>query len=156
MSHDLSKKFDRPLRVELRPSGLLLLVSLAVYVPAVLLCLGPLLPGVLLIPLGLHFCYVHGTHIGAWLPTAVAALSWDAGRGWRLRQTRGDWLAVEPVVPLFVSRRLVAVRFRAGRFRYRSVLVLTGRCAEDEFRRLRVRLLQSPYGDRNRAKVPGA
>jgi hypothetical protein len=90
------------------------------------------------------------------VPTAICALSWDAARGWRIRQARGDWIGADPVLPVFVSHRLVAVRFRTGRFAYRNLLVVGQRCAADEFRRLRVRLIQSAYGNRDRAKIPGA
>jgi hypothetical protein len=76
-------------------------------------------------------------------------------RGWRIRQARGDWLDAEPLLPMFVTRRLVAVRFRTGRCAYRTLLVVAQRCAADDFRRLRVRLIQSSHGDRNRAKVSG-
>jgi hypothetical protein len=155
MSHDSSKAFDRPLRVELGPSPLLLRVGLAVYLTAAALCLGSLLPMVLLLPLALHFGYLHGLHVGAWLPGAVAALSWDPQRGWRVRRSGGDWLEVWPMAPTFVSARLVAVRFKTGGWRRCSALVVADRCDADDFRRLRVRLLQSAHGHRDRTKIPG-
>lgn len=156
MSHNSSRKFDRPLRVELGCSRQLLLTCLALYLPAALCCLWTPMPALLLVLLALHFCYVYCMHIAMCLPTAICAISWDATRGWRLRQARGDWLAVEPLLPVFVSHRLVAARFRTGRLGYRSLVVVGQRCAVDDFRRLRVRLIQSAHGDRNRAKVPGA
>jgi hypothetical protein len=134
----------------------LLRLGLAVYLPAAALCLGPLLPAALLVPLGLHFACLHGLHVGLWLPGAVCALSWDAQRGWRLQQSRGGWLEARPLVPVFVSARLVAVRFRVADGRRRSALVVADRCGVDDFRRLRVRLLQSAHGDRDRAEIPGA
>ena len=156
MSHDSSKAFDRPLKVELGSSRLLLLAGLAAYLPAAALCLGPSLPAVLLLPLAVHLGYLHGLHVGTWLPGAAAALSWDAQRGWRVRRTSGDWLEVWPVTPIFVSARLVAVRFKTTGWRRCSVVVVADRCDADAFRRLRVRLLQSAHGDRDRAKIPGA
>ncbi len=156
MSHNSSKRFDRPLRVELAPSRLLLLACLALHLAAAVACLWTPAPGVLLVVLALHLCYVYCIHIGMCLPTAIGVVSWDATRGWRIRQVRGDWLCAEPVFPVFVSQRLVAVRFRCGRLSYRSLLVVAQRCAADDFRRLRVRLIQSAHGDRDRAKVPGA
>lgn len=155
MSHNLSRKFDRPLRVELGASGLLLSWALALYLGAALLCLWAPLPGVLLLALGAHFAYLYCLHVRRCLPFAVRAVSWDAARGWRLRQARGDWLAVTPLVPLFVSYRLVAVRFRCGRCSRRSLLVAAHSCPADDFRRLRVRLIQSAHGHRDRTQVSG-
>jgi hypothetical protein len=156
MSHNSSRKFDRPLRIELRSSPRLLRGCLALYLVAGLSCLSAPVPGVLLVLLVLHFCHLYCTHIRMCVPTAICALSWDAARGWRIRQARGDWIGADPVLPVFVSHRLVAVRFRTGRFAYRNLLVVGQRCAADEFRRLRVRLIQSAYGNRDRAKIPGA
>jgi hypothetical protein len=155
MSRISSRKFDRPLRIELRASGHLLLAGLGLYLAAALACWWGPLPGALLVVLVLHFAYLYCRHIRPCLPSAICALSWDPVRGWRIRQARGDWLYAEPVPPVFVTRRLVAVRFRTGRFGCRSLLVVAQRCAADDFRRLRVRLIQSSHGDRNRAKVPG-
>jgi hypothetical protein len=156
MSRISSKKFDRPLRVELRASGHLLLVSLGLYLAAALACWWAPASAALLAVLVVHFAYLYCSHIQPCLPSAICALSWDPVRGWRIRQVRGDWLDAEPVLPVFVTRRLVAARFRTGRWRYCTLLVVAQRCAADDFRRLRVRLIQSSHGDRNRAKVPGA
>ena len=65
-------------------------------------------------------------------------------------------MTADPVLPVFVSHRLVAVRFRTGRLAYRNLLVVGQRCAAEDFRRLRVRLIQSAHGNRDRAKIPGA
>jgi signal transduction histidine kinase len=156
MSHNSSKRFDQPLVIELAPSRQLLLACLALYLSAALLCLWARLSFALQVLLALHFCYVYCIHIGMCLPMAIRAVSWDAVRGWRIRQARGDWLPAEPMLPVFVSYRLVALRFRCGRLCYRSLLVMAQRCAADDFRRLRVRLIQSAHGDRNRAKISGA
>ncbi len=156
MSQDSSNRFERPLRVELRPSRLLLWVALALYLAAAVAALRTPVPGALAALLGLHFGYLYCTHIANCLPSAVCALSWDVTRGWRIRQARGDWLPAIPLPPVFVTWRLVAVRFRTGRFACRTALVVAERCDADDFRRLRVRLLQSAYGNRNRAKIPGA
>ena len=156
MSHNSSRKFDRPLAVELESSGLLLQGGLVLYLAAGLLCLWSPLPGVLAVLLALHFCYFYCMHIRRCLPFAIRAVSWDPVRGWRLRLARGEWLAVTPQVPLFVSYRLVAVRFRCGSFGRCSLLVVANSCAVDDFRRLRVRLIQSAHGDRDRTEVPGA
>ncbi len=156
MSRISSRKFDRPLRVELRASGYLLLASLALYLGAALACCSAPAPRALQVVLAVHFAYLYCSHIRPCLPSAICALSWDPVRGWRIRQARGDWLDAQPVLPVFVSHRLVAVRFRTGRHGYRSLLVVTQRCGADDFRRLRVRLIQYSHGNRDRAKVPGA
>jgi hypothetical protein len=140
MSRISSKKFDRPLRVELRASRHLLLAGLGLYLAAALACWWAPASAALLAVLVVHFAYLYCSHIQPCLPSAICALSWDPVRGWRIRQVRGDWLDAEPVLPVFVTRRLVVAQ----------------RCAADDFRRLRVRLIQSSHGDRNRAKVPGA
>jgi len=142
--------------VELGPSRLLLQAGLALYLAAAVLCLWSPLPGALAALLVLHFCFVYCLHVRRCLPFAVRAVSWDAVRGWRIRSARGQWLAVSPVPPVFVSYRLVAVRLRCGRFRRRSLLVVAGSCPVDDFRRLRVRLIQSAHGDRDRTEVSGA
>jgi hypothetical protein len=129
--------------------------GLGLYLAAGTGCL--FLPGsaVLLTLLVLHGCYLYCTHIALCLPGAIRALSWDRQRGWRVRLASGAWLGAEPLAPVFVNYRLVAARFRTGRLGSRSALVVAERCTADDFRRLRVRLIQSAHGDRNRAKVPG-
>ena len=156
MSHNSSRKFDRPLRVELRTSRHLLLASLGLYLAAALACWWAPVPAALLVVPVVHFAHLYCSHVQPCLPTAICALSWDAARGWRIRQARGDWIDADPVLPVFVSHRLVAVRFRTGRLAYRNLLVVGQRCAADDFRRLRVRLIQSSHGDRNRKKISGA
>jgi hypothetical protein len=155
MSPISSRKFDRPLRVELRASGRLLLASLGLYLAAALACWWAPLPAALLVVPVVHFVYLYCSHIRPCVARAICALSWDPVRGWRIRQARGDWLDAEPVLPVLVTRRLVAVRFRTGHCGYRTLLVVAQCCAADDFRRLRVRLIQSSHGDRNRAKIPG-
>ena len=156
MSRISSRKFDRPLRVELRASRHLLLASLGLYLAAALACWWAPVPAALLVVPVVHFAYLYCSHVQPCLPTAICALSWDPVRGWRIRQARGDWLDAEPVQPVFVTRGLVAVRFRTGRCGYRTLLLVAQRCAADDFRRLRVRLIQSSHGDRNRTKISGA
>ena len=155
MSRISSRKFDRPLRVELRASGRLLLASLGLYLAAALACWWAPLPAALLVVPVVHFFYLYCSHIRPCVARAICALSWDPVRGWRIRQARGDWLGAEPMLPVFVTRRLVVVRFRTGRCGYRTLLVVAQRCAADDFRRLRVCLIQSSHGNRNRAKIPG-
>lgn len=155
MSHNSSNAFDRPLLVELAPSRVMLRVACGGYLTAALLCLSGLAPTLLLVPLVAHFVWLHGVHLKSWLPGAVAALSWDSERGWRLRSAHGQWVEARPVLPVFVSRRLAAVRFRSAAHRRHAVLVAWDRCDGDDFRRLRVRLIESAHGGGDRAKVPG-
>jgi hypothetical protein len=156
MSHNSSNAFDRPLLVELAPSPVMLRAAYGAYLAAALLCLTGLAPTLLLVPLGAHFVWLHGVHLKTWLPGAVSAVSWDSERGWRLRFARGHWVAAKLAVPVFVSRHLTAVRFRCAGFRRRAVLVTWDRCDADDFRRLRVRLIESAHGGGDRAKVSGA
>ena len=147
MSHKSLTKFDQPLLAELRPSRLLLFAYGLVYSLAALAWLWVPLSWwghMLLIGLlGGHFVFLYRLHVQPLLRCAVQALSWDAVRGWRLRSGKGEWCPAQLLTPAFVSHRLVAVRFRVGRFSRRSVVVVADRLEENEFRRLRVRLLQS-------------
>jgi hypothetical protein len=61
----------------------------------------------------------------------------------------GVWHRARPGWPAFVSARLVAVRFRTGRFAGRPVIVVADRIDPQAFRRLRVRLLQCAHADRD-------
>ena len=147
MSHNSLTKFDQPLLVELKPSRWLLLTLAAVYaLVALVWSWVPLSwPGrlLLLALLGAHFVFLYRLHVRPLLHCAVKALSWDAARGWRLRCHGGEWCPAQLLTPALVAYRLVAVRFRVGRFSTRSLVVVADRLGEDDFRRLRVRLLQS-------------
>ena len=147
MSHDSLTKFDQPLRAELRPSRVLLSgFGLAYLLVALVWLWVPLTwPSRLtvLVLLAGHFVLLYGLHIRPSRRRAVRALSWDLARGWRLRCPGGQWCPARLLLPAFVSHRLVAVRFRVGRFSTRRVVVVADRLSEDDFRRLRVRLLQS-------------
>jgi len=74
---------------------------------------------------------------------AVSSIAWDKERGWRVASAAGDWRAVRPEIPVFVSFRLVVVRFRVSTCRRRSVVIVADRLGADDFRRLRVLLLQT-------------
>jgi hypothetical protein len=139
--------FDQPLLAELKPSRILLLALGAVYTLAALVWLwvpfswlGRL---ALLGLLGGHFVFLYCLHAKPLLRRAVLALGWDAVRGWRIRCPGGEWLPAQLLTPALVSYRLVAVRFRVSRFSTRTVIVVADRLEENDFRRLRVRLLQS-------------
>ncbi len=147
MSHDSLTRFDQPLLAELKPSRTLLLGFGIVYLLVALVWLW--LPvswmgrlTVLAVLVG-HFVMLYGLHIKPSRRCAVSALSWDGVRGWRLCCPQGQWLPAQLMLPAFVSFRLIAVRFRVGRVGQRRVVVVADRLSENDFRRLRVRLLQS-------------
>lgn len=160
MSHNLLNKFDQPLRVDLGASRRLLLVGGTLHGAALAFCVWAPLPplptitvSVLLV---IHFLYVYCFHIDPCHPLAIESLSWDATRGWRIGRRQGGWQTATVVSPAFVSHHLVAVRFRTGALCTRRVVLVSDRLDRDEFRRIRVRLLQSANGDRNRTQIPGA
>ena len=160
MSHNLLNKFEQPLRVDLGASPRLLRVGAALHGMALAFCLWaplPLLPTITVsAALVVHFLYVCCFHVYPCHPLAIASLSWDAARGWRIGRRQGSWQAATVVAPVFISHRLVAVRFRTGALRARRVVLVSDRLDRDDFRRLRARLLQSANGDRNRTQIPGA
>jgi len=147
MSHNSLTKFDQPLLAELQPSPALFLAFASVYALVAVVWLWVPLSWwarlALFALLGGHFVFLYRLHVKPMLCCAVQALSWDAVRGWRLRCRGGGWCPAQLLTPAFVSYRLVAVRFRVGRFSTRSVVVVADRLDGDDFRRLRVRLLQS-------------
>lgn len=151
MSHNSLTKFDQPLWVELEASRLLLVVAVTLYsVAAVAWWCAPAPPAIRFAAgavLLLHFIHLYRVHIANTSIATVQALSWHPTRGWRLRGGDGRWFAARLLSPVFVSHRLVAVRFRTGRFRTRGVVLVADRLAADDFRRLRVRLLQSTHDD---------
>lgn len=144
-------KFDQPLQVRPDASRLLLVAAVALYSVAAVAwwCT----PASLAIRFGasavllLHFIYLYRVHLCATVSSAVQTLSWNPARGWRLCGGDGQWFIARLLLPVFVSHRLVAVRFRIGRFRTRSIVLVADRLTPDDFRRLRVRLLQSAHGD---------
>ena len=151
MLHSSLTKFDQPLQVEPEASRLLLTVVAALYSVAAIAWWCTPLPFVVRFAassiLLLHFTHLYRVHLSVTPVSAVQTLSWNPLRGWRLRGGDGQWFDARLLLPVFVTRRLVAVRFRVGRFDTRSVVVASDCLAGDEFRRLRVRLLQSAHGD---------
>ncbi len=147
MSNNLLTKFEQPLRVELRPSlrlaitaGLFHAIAAAA---ALSLSLAPVLRLCLFTGVLVHFVGFVRRQITTTSRRAVRALAWDRQRGWQVAGTAADWQPVQPVWPVFVSYPLVIARFRLSRYRSRSVVITADRLPDDEFRRLRVRLLQS-------------
>ncbi len=157
MSHNSLKKFDQPLSVELKPSRIFLSVLVSLYSLAVLawwcVPLSVLTRLLLTAVLTGHFFHLYRLHIAATSAASVQALCWDRVKGWQLRGPGTTvWFPAEMLLPVFVSYRFAAVRFRIGRFTTRSAVLLADRLPANDFRRLRVRLLQSAHGDRDRIK----
>jgi hypothetical protein len=160
MSPTLYNAFDRALRVELGPSRLLGTVWLLLNGIAAggLLYVSPdwrWRLGLLTL-VSLYALLGYLLHVSLALPWSVRALAWDPQRGWKVRFRSGSWLNAELCTPVLVSEHLTAMRLRLPRWRYVRVLVVADRTASADFRRLRVRLLQSARGDRDRAKIPGS
>jgi hypothetical protein len=147
MSNNSLTKFDRPLQVELKPSPQLAVFSGLIHLlAAISVAFTPQLPVLrLLLPVLVlaHFGYFIRHQVTARSRLAVKAIAWDRQRGWRVANAAGDWRPVRPGFPVFVSFRLVVVRFRVSAFRSRSAVIVADRLSDHEFRRLRVRLLQS-------------
>jgi hypothetical protein len=151
MSYNSLTKFDQPLRVELRFSRLLAGSAAALHVLAAASCLlVPLHPGwrlLIIALLGVHFVRFLRRQVTATAAKAIAVIAWDQQRGWRLRSAPGDWRPARLVVPVVVTAQLVVVRFRVPDRGIHSAMVVADRLGSDEFRRLRVRLLQSAQSD---------
>ncbi|GEM_PF-1088454 len=154
MSHNSLNRFDQPLQIEPRASRAMraVLVSLHVLAAAAWwqLPLSLWARALVSIVLAVHFVHLYRLHITASSATAVKALSWDRARGWRLCSVHTSWVSAQLCIPVFVSYHLVVVRFRTARFRTCTLALSADRLGADDFRRLRVRLLQSVHGDRDR------
>jgi len=160
MSHNSLRKFDQPLSIELSPSRMFLSVLVSLYSLAILAWWCVPLSGpiqlLLTVMLAGHFFHLYRGHIAATSAASVQALRWDRVQGWQLRGPDALWLRAEMLLPVFVSYRLAAVRFRTGRFKKRTVILFTDCLPANDFRRLRARLIQSAHGDRDLKKVPAA
>jgi hypothetical protein len=147
MSYDSLTRFDQPLRVELRFSWLLTSAAAVVHTLAALSCLlAPLHPAEQLLLIALlvgHFAWFLGRQVRATVGRAIAVIAWDKQRGWQLCSPSGDWLPARLVLPVFVTLRLVIVRLRVPGSGTHSAVIVPDRVGVDEFRRLRVRLLES-------------
>lgn len=139
-----SSVFDRPLRLELKPSRYLYLLILISYGGAsLLLWLTPLwwvlklLLTLLLLGDGRRQLRRH-----VWYrpPAAIQELIWKEDGRW-VRPGAGTIQDTELTLKQsFVHPRLVVLNFAAGRWRTNSVVILPDALDRDTFRRLRVRL----------------
>jgi hypothetical protein len=150
MSQTSLTKFDQPLRIELQPSRLLARLSLLIHLLAGMAWLVVSAPFAcklaLWLIIGSHACYFHRLQIAATSGSSVAGISWDRSRGWQVYNPVRGWQTANLQLPVLVNPRWLAARFRVSGFRCYSAVIVGDRLAEDKFRRLRVRLLQSARG----------
>jgi hypothetical protein len=157
MSPASSNAFARPLRVELGASRRIAAVLCGACTLAMLAAMplaGPLHAAFCAAAL-MYYRHLYRIHARPAANQAVRALAWDPQHGWRLRLGRG-WCEGRLLQPVFVTHRLVALRF-AGPGRRRHRVIVTGdRLDAGNFRRLRVRLLQCVHAGRDRTQIPGS
>jgi len=155
MSYNSLTRFDQPLRIELGRSRLLTAAGVGIHAAGALSCLvaalHPFLRMLLLALAGAHLVYFLRRQVAATAVGAISAIAWDRQRGWRVCAVPGGWQAAQPLMPVFVSAQLVAVRFRTSNRRGCSALIVGDRLGADDFRRLRVRLLQAARSQRDQA-----
>jgi hypothetical protein len=158
MLRNLWNRFDRPLRLELGDSPLLLKVLVVLHLAGILAwVLVPVSPALRLsvvLVLLLRFWQLQRVYARPVAPHAACALYWEAKAGWQVRTVRG-WFPATPCHPYYVTTHLVAVRFRISRLRRVTVIVVGDRTDADDFRRLRVRLLQCAHECGDRTQVSG-
>jgi len=92
-----------------------------------------------------QFRRLHRLHVRPAAVHAARGLRWAPETGWQIKTTAG-WRQADLCHPCYVTARLVAARFRIGRFRRVTAIVVSDRTGADNFRRLRVRLLQCAHG----------
>lgn len=151
MSYDSLTRFAQPLRVEFGASRRLALAAAVVHSLAAGACLLATLP----LPLRLLLAGVAAVHYVAFLRRhasararrAIRAVAWDSTRGWQVRWRSGAWQPARLLLPVFVSASLVVMRFRPAAGRACSAMLVADRLPADDFRRLRVRLLQAARAD---------
>lgn len=152
----MSPGFSSHLNISIRPSGRVRRLRVLVYVLAA--------SGWLLFPVPgatrlVALCLVTGYITGALLLHArrrrVSALSYAPKRGWRLHFTDGGGQYLPLRLPVYVTPWLVIARFGTRSGSTRCLVIAVDSADAVSFRHLRVRLLQSAYGDRNREEVPG-
>ncbi len=148
MSLNLWNRFDRPLRLELGDSPLLLKALVPLHLAGIsawlLVPLSSILRCSAIAVLLAGFWRLYRLHVRPGARAAVLAVYWEAASGWKIKTADG-WRPATICMPYYVTAHLVAVRFRVGRFRRVTVIVVEDRTETDDFRRLRVRLLQCAH-----------
>lgn len=79
----------------------------------------------------------------------VVRIEYSQQQGWQLLFACGKQAGSSLRLPVYVTRYLVIARFGSGIFPDHPVVIPADAVDNDEFRHLRVRLLQSAHGDRN-------
>jgi len=145
----LYNRFDRPLHLELGDSPLLLKAFLFLHLAGIFAWVVASLPLVWRLAavsvLLLQFWRLHRLHVQPAAAHAVRALRWMPETGWQIKTLVG-WRQAELCHPFYVTAWLVTARFRTSRFRRVTAIVVGDRTDADNFRRLRVRLLQCARG----------
>lgn len=150
MSNNSLPGFERPLQLELKPSRTLYALYSGVHLLLLFawsrLPVSPwfyaMLAAAVTVSWICHYRYFVKPAAGG----ALDALAWDAVRGWRVHRCSRGWRKAQLSTPVYVSRHLVVAVFKVGRFESCRAIVVADRLRADEFRRLRVRLLQSAHG----------
>lgn len=147
MSCDSLTRFDHPLHLELGRSARLRVAAACVHALAAAGCLlsavHPALSVLLVVLTGLHLVRFLRCHVDGTDRDAVTGIAWDRERGWRVRGGRVHWRDARLSLPVFVTAHVVVVRFRGPGLKRYSAVIVGERLEPDDFRRLRVRLLQS-------------
>lgn len=118
-----------PVEAELKLAGSVLLLALAVR----------------------QICHGHCASNDQW-PVQLQCLQ---HKNWRLYDPHGGYEDCLLESPAFITPWLLALTFRPASGRPLRLLVLDDMLPPAQFRQLRVRLLQSVHGHRDRAKIPG-
>ncbi|HHO69591.1 MAG TPA: hypothetical protein ENK12_11205 [Gammaproteobacteria bacterium] len=160
MSHNSWNGFAPALRIDWRPSRSLARLLYGAHALAAVLWLSLPLAwpyraaglGILLLALRRdRRRHVLGCH-----PAAVTAIEYRAGAGWRVRGGDGRWRCVPLYRPVFVTPWLVIAAFGERPWRLRRLVLCADAVEARRFRHLRVRLIHSAHGDRDRTQVPAA
>lgn len=160
MLHNSSNGFAPALRIEPRPSRRLTLYLVAGHTLAASvwllqpLSLPPMLLGLLL--LGISLVHDWRLHVRATHPCSIHLLEYHDEYGWRLTLADGGRRTLVLRAPVFVTRHLVIAGFGKGLWPHCRLVLAADAVDARRFRHLRVRLLQSAHGHRDRTQIPGA
>lgn len=155
MSSDQRRAFTSALRVDIGLSPVLRLVLLCCYGFTGVLCLTLALEATTRIVLCLgsmsYGLYLARYPFGSKSRFRVKRIEYSASQGWQLLLSSGDRVPGSLQLPVFVTRFLVIARFGQGLFPEHTVVIPADAVEFHAYRHLRVRLLQSAHGHRNRA-----
>ncbi len=160
MSHNSWNGFAPALRLDWRPSRTLGRLLYGAHALAAALWLSmPLAWPYLAAGLGVLLLALRRDrrrHVLGCHPAAVVAVEYRESGGWRLLTGDGHWHRLPLYRPVFVTRRLVIAAFGERPWRLRRLVLYADAVDARCFRHLRVRLIHSAHGDRDRTQVPAA